>query len=112
MLTSNDWARMASDLTTIRDDNPVSITIRRGSTTLAAQTVRIAQTGMMGRQTDSGPAQESRGGVVVMGASASSAAPLDIAPNDRFNAGGLLYRVVLVRPNQRAATVAEAEVVE
>ena len=107
MLTSNDWARMASDLTTIRDDNPVSITIRRGSTTLAAQTVRIAQTGMMGRQVDSGPAQESRGGVVVVGATT-----LDIAPDDRFNAGGLLYRVVLVRPNRRAAVVAEAELVE
>ena len=31
---------------------------------------------------------------------------------DRFNDAEVLYRVVLVRPNRRAAVVAEAEVVQ
>jgi len=38
---------------------------------------------------------------------------LDIEPGDRFNdAGGVLYQVVLVRPNRAASVVAEAEMVE
>lgn len=110
MLSAADWAAMQADLLAVRGDNAVSITIRRGATTLAAQTVRIARLG--GAQTaasaGSARAQEARGRVVVMGATT-----LDIQPGDRFNdAAGELYQVVLVRPNRRAAVMAEAEIIE
>ena len=48
MLTTSDWARMAADLEDIRGDHSASIVIRRGATTLAAQTVRIARRGSGG----------------------------------------------------------------
>lgn len=106
MLTSNDWLRMKADLVQVRGDNEVAITIRRGSTTLSAQSVRIANVGSGGRRESAG-AEESRGNVVVMGPTT-----LDIQVDDRFTSGGWLYRVKLVRPNVRAAVMAEAEVVE
>lgn len=93
----------------VRGDNEISIAVRRGSSTLGAQSVRIARVGGQSQiKQASGAAQESRGRAVVMGGT-----DLDIQPGDRFNDGaGVLYRVVLVRPNQRAAVMAEAEVVE
>lgn len=108
MLDSTDWARMAADLVDIRGDHEISITIRRGSSTLDAQDVRIARTGGQGQRKDSEGAQESRGRAVVVGGT-----DFDVAPGDRFNDdAGVLYQVMLVRPNRRAAVVAEAEVVE
>jgi len=108
MLDSTDWGRMAADLVSIREDNEESIIIRRGSSTLAAQDVRIARTGGQGQTRDSEGAQESRGRVLVLGGT-----EFDVAPGDRFNDGaGVLYQVVLVRSNREAAVVAEAEVVE
>jgi len=107
IMTIWDWDELATDLATIRGDNEQDITIRRGEETLDAQAVRIARKSA-GRVVDSGDAQESRGRVVVMGGT-----DFDVEPGDRFNDGnGVLYRVVLVRPNQRAAVIAEAEVVE
>jgi hypothetical protein len=37
---------------------------------------------------------------------------LDVQPQDRFTVDGVLYEVILVRPNRTAATVAEARLVE
>lgn len=107
MLSEADWEAMAVDLAAVRADNPTSIVIRRGATTLAAQTVRIARQGASGLRFAGAASEEVRGRVVVAGPPT-----LDIAPGDRFNAGGRLYRVVLVRPNRRASTLAEAELVE
>lgn len=101
-----DWDAAAVDLLAIRDDNSVSITIRRGASTLAAQTVRIARAGTRALQQDAGSIEQSSQPVVVVGA-----VELNIAKGDRFNAGGLLYEVDFVRPNRRAATMAEARVV-
>ncbi|MGD9729961.1 MAG: hypothetical protein AB7R40_22190 [Nitrospiraceae bacterium] len=106
LMNSGDWAAMASDLQAVRDDNAVSITIRRGNSTLAAQTVRIARRSGYQRQ-DSAAATQATTAVVVMGAVA-----LDIQVDDRFTHGGLLYEVGFVRPNRRAATVAEATAIE
>lgn len=101
-----DWTQIAADLAAIVAENSTSIVIRRGGSTLAAQDVRIARNGRASVAESAG-AQESRGRVVVMGG-----VDLDIAPGDRFNDGnGVLYRVVMVRPNRLAAVVAEAEVV-
>lgn len=107
-MTLFDWTQVAADLAAVREENEVSITIRRGSATLDAQDVRIARVGGRSRLSQGDGTQESRGRVVVMGA-----VDLDIQPDDRFNDGaGVLYRVVLVRPNRRAAVIAEAEVIQ
>lgn len=102
MMTASDWAAMRVDLLAVRDDNAVSVVIRRGNTALPAQAVRIAQRGGS-RPAATNAAERVAGGVLVLGDVA-----LDIQPGDRFNANGLLYEVVGVRPNRRAATVAEA----
>ena len=103
-----DWDELAKDLATVRGDNEQDITIRRGSETLNAQAVRIARVGGSGRFVNSDTGQESRGRVVVMGGT-----DFDVEPGDRINdENDVLYRVVLVRPNRRAAVIAEAEMVE
>ena len=106
MLSAADWAAMTADLAAVRGDNPVSIVIRRGETSLAAQTVRVARTGSTGR-TGGDHSEEFRARVVVMGAPT-----LDIQVEDRFTVSGVLYRVTMVRPNRKAATMADAELVE
>lgn len=105
LLTDADRAAMRADLQAVRDDNPVSITIRRGNTTLPTQTVRIARLAPA-RRTDSGQMEQSEQRVVVMGDT-----DLDIAKGDRFNAAGNLYEVDFVRPNQTAMVAAEARLI-
>lgn len=106
MMSADDWQRMAVDLRRVRDDNAVSISIRRGSSTLTAQTVRIARAGTVANRSDSGGLEQSTQRVVVMGEAA-----LDIAIGDRFNVNGDLYEVDFVRPNRRAMVVAEARLI-
>jgi hypothetical protein len=102
-----DWDQVATDLAAVRGENEEDIVIRRGNTTLDAQGVRVARLSRGRIHTGDG-SRESRGGVVVMGGS-----DLDIRPDDRFtDANGVLYRVVIVRPNRRAAVMAEAQVIE
>lgn len=98
---------MQAALTAIRDDRPVTIAIRRGTATLAAQVVRIAKTTKLPANTDSGGTEAVTTGVTVLGDVA-----LDIRPNDRFTVGGLLYEVLNVHPNKDAATMAEARLVQ
>lgn len=108
LIGSGELAQMAADLVEVRDDNGESIVIRRGDSTLSAQTVRIARLGSQGRAQEGQATQQSEGRVVVLGSTT-----LDIQPGDRFNdANGALYQVVLVRPNRTAAVVAEATLVE
>lgn len=107
LMTSADWERMAAELAAVRDDNAVSVSIKRGAAVLPAQTVRIARSASMGQQVDPGGVQQAAGRVVVLGA-----VGLNIQPSDRFVVAGNVYEVVLVRPNRRAATVAEAKLVQ
>ena len=106
MISADDLTQMQADLALTRTDNAVSIVIRRGATTLSAQTVRVVKSGGAGKG-DSGQAEETHGGVVVLGTTS-----LNIQVEDRFNTGGLLYRVTFVDPNRLVATTAEAELVE
>jgi hypothetical protein len=116
LMTGDDWAQMTADLAAARGDNPTSIVIRRGAgaqaVTLAAQSVRIVELRSQER-TPAGQAggtpgtSESRGRVLVLGG-----AGLNIQVDDRFTAGGVLYRVKLVQPNRRVDTQAEVEAVE
>ena len=108
LLNSMDWTRMAADLQSIRDDNPVSIEIRRGTTTLPPQTVRLARQGTTNRRVDAGAIEQSEQRVVVLGD-----LTLDIQKGDRFNdESGELYEVDFVRPNRRAMVLAEARIVQ
>lgn len=106
MLSTEDRAQMTSDLAEIRNDNPVSITIRRGQTSLPAQTVRIARAGDTGLQVDSGPSQETRGQVIVLFGPDG-----DVATGDKFNVDLDLYEVGYVRPNRRERIEAEARLI-
>lgn len=106
-MTPEEWLTMQADLLAVRNMNAVDITIRRGATTLAAQTVRIARAGYGARQATSAGAEQPSTLVVVMGA-----VDLAIQAGDRFTWNSALYEVTLVRPNRRAATVAEAQVVQ
>ena len=107
MLTDADLAQMLSDAAEIVDDNDTSITIRRGGSELAAQTVRLAGAGRASTRRDSEGGQEARGSVIVCGS-----ASLDIAVDDRFTANGVLYRVTYVRPSRLFGIIAEAQVVQ
>jgi hypothetical protein len=102
-----DWTQAAADLAVVRGDNQISLTLRRGSTTLAAQSARIAQKGA-GSETQGIGTRASGGRVVVLFGTTGN-----VQVGDRFNdAAGVLYEVVYVRTNRRAAVTAEAEVVE
>ena len=107
MLTDADRVYMTAGLRAIRDDRPVSIVIRRGSTTLAAQTVRIARGGnVQAGSSDTAGTQAAIAPVVVVGDAA-----LDIKPNDRFTVGGILYQVSAIHPNRDHGTQAQARMV-
>ena len=108
MLTAADRARMTAGLRTIRDDRAVSIAIRRGSTTLAAQTVRIARGGnAQAGAADVAGVQAAIAPVVVVGDAA-----LDIKPQDRFTVAGALYEVTAIHPNRDHGTQAQARLVQ
>lgn len=107
MQTADDIAQMKKDLAEVRGDNEVEITIRRGTTTLSAQKVRIAGGGNQAALLATEGAEESQKGVVVLGA-----IDLNIQVADRFNANGMLYAVDFVHPNRRSRTEAEAHVIQ
>ena len=106
MMSSSDWSAMRSDLQDVVADNSVSITLRRGANTLAAQTVRIVRTRASNIRNSPG-AQQSVGPAVVVGD-----IDLDIQAGDRFTVANVLYEVEFVRPNRRAITAAEVKAVQ
>lgn len=108
MLSPADRAAIKAAMTAIRDDRPTSIVIRRGkSTTLPAQTVRIAKTTKLPANTDSEGMQAVTTGVTVLGDTT-----LNIQPADRFTVSGQLYEVLNVHPNKDAGIMAEARLVQ
>jgi hypothetical protein len=106
MIDRGDLEQMQADLQAVRDNRPVSITIRRATATLAAQTVRVGRVGA-GSGLNSGNTREARGSIIVLGDP-----DLDIQVDDRFNTGGRLYRVSYVRLNRDSHTLAEGELIE
>ena len=95
---NTDWTAMAADLAEIRADNEVSVALRRGATTLAAQNVRIAQAGRQAAQLATGELEAALIEATVLGGTT-----LDIAPGDRFTVAGILYEVTAVAPNRRVS---------
>jgi hypothetical protein len=106
MLSLDDLTQMQADLAAVRGDNQVSVVIRRGTTTLAAQQVRVARLGP-GQKREDVDVREARGQVVLLGSTS-----FDVQLDDRFTLSGVLYRVSFVRPNRTVAVMAEAEQVE
>ena len=106
LMTEADWAAMSADLAAVRGDNEVSIAIRRGNTTLASQAVRIARLGQRGSAPVGTVVSEVQQGVVALGGLS-----FDVQVGDRFTVAGVLYEVTTVRPNRRAAVVAEAKAI-
>lgn len=83
----------------------VSVVIRRGATTLPAQSVRLSSSS--GSRVGSNGLSEAQAGGIVQGAPT-----LDIQTDDRFTANGVVYRVVFVRPFRTHETIADVEVIE
>jgi hypothetical protein len=82
----------------------VDVVLRRGSTTLAAQSMALAlPTSRGAREGRSAGAAGAQADVVLWGAPT-----LNIAVGDRFTWDGVACEVVLVRPGRTLATVAEA----
>lgn len=107
MLDAADFTQMQANLLEIIGDHSDSITIRRGETTIAAQSVRIERTGGTGNLKDSDFSEERQGSIVVVGGIS-----LDIQIGDRFTVSNQLFRVTFVRSNAQIGKQAEAELVE
>ena len=108
MLSTADLAKMKADVLDVIGDHSASITIRRGNTTLAAQTVRVERVGRSGsQQKDAAASDQTESRMVVVGDE-----DLDIALGDRFNALGFLCEVTAVHPNTQIGTQAEAVVIQ
>ena len=106
MLTAGDRAQMVADLLAIRDDNVISVSIRRKNVTLAAQSVRVARAAS-GRDAQGGATVESETSITVLGG-----VDLNIARGDRFTVDGEVYEVDNVLPNRRHAIMARARMVQ
>jgi hypothetical protein len=80
-----------------------SLVLRRGATTLAAQSGRIVRD-EVAREPRSEAGQTAIGRALIYGGPA-----MNIARGDRLTFGGMLYEVTFVRPDRTVETVAEAE---
>lgn len=98
---------MEDDLTAIRLENEKMIALRRGNSTLSAQSMRVEIAGTRAFRLQSDAARESRQAVFILAAKTA-----DIALEDRFTLDEQVYRVVFVQPNKTAATIAEGVLVE
>jgi head-tail adaptor len=107
MSTPADWLRIQQSLTAIRDMNAVSLVLRRGATTLAAQSFRVERKGNQSAQRGSAGAEQAETAVALLGAVTAN-----IQAQDRFTLAGALYEVTLVHPNRLAGTQADAKVIE
>ena len=101
-------AQVRVDLMAVRDERAESITLRRGDSTVSAQTVRIERTSSFGMAVRSLNGEEYRATAIVLGD-----IDLDIEVQDRFNdQNGIVFVVIFVNPNRDACCVAEVAAVE
>lgn len=109
MLDDADSAQMQAELLEVIGDHAVSIVIRRGDTTLAAQQVRIEMAKGSTRENlrEGVYSEETRSRVTIVGG-----IDLDIQKDDRFNTLGSLFRVTAVQPNRQIGVMAAAEMVQ
>ena len=98
-----DWTQAQKDMRKIRADNEISVALRRGDTTLSAQSMRIEYAGSRGFRLQSDAAREANQAVFILGEP-----DMDVKIDDRLTYNNVLFRVVFVQPNRLAATIAEA----
>lgn len=91
----------------IRARNEVSLVIRRGESTIAAQPMRIEYAGTRGFKIQSDAAREAQQAVFILGEP-----DMDIQRDDRLTYNGMLIEVVFIQLNRLAATIAEGIVVQ
>ena len=106
-LSAADIEQMKTDVALVISSSPTSVSLRRGSSTLTAQTVLLANRRAVSKVASSETGQEARQIVQILGELG-----LDIQRDDRFTVGGRLYRVISVRPDYPACVQAEAEAIE
>ncbi len=105
-MDADELAEIQNALLDVISEAAVSLALRRGGTTLAAQSVRIGG-GQGGRRTYGTHTSETRADVVIGGAT-----DLDIQIDDEFNLDESLYQVRYVHPNRMFMTRAEAQRVQ
>ncbi len=89
-------------LRAIRARKEVSLVIRRGSGTLAAQDMRIEMAGSRGARLQSDAARAATQAVFILGEH-----DMDIQPEDRLTYEGHLIKVVFIQLNRELGTIAE-----
>lgn len=104
---SFDWIQAANDMRAIRAENEVSLAIRRASSTLTAQSMRIEYAGSRGYRLQSDAARAAAQAVFILGEP-----DMNIQREDRLTFDGHVIEVVFIQPNRLAATIAEAIVIE
>lgn len=102
-----NWTQAQADMRAVRAENEVSVVLRRGETSLTAQSMRIEYAGTRGFRLQSDAARSANQAVVILGEP-----DMNVAVDDRLTYGGVLFRVVFVQPNRLACTIAEAVAVE
>ena len=100
---SFDWVSARADLRAIRAENEVSVALRRATSTLTAQLMRIEYAGTRGFRLQSDAARSANQAVFILGEY-----NMDIAIDDRLTYGSVLFKVVFIQPNRLAGTIAEA----
>lgn len=80
---------------------PTSITVRRGNTTLSAQTVRLETLASQRAVVGEGGITHQIDGLLLGYRNHPVQSNTDIQAGDRFVAGGLAFEVVAVMPDQR-----------
>jgi len=91
----------------IRARNEVSLAIRRGSSTLTAQLMRIEYAGSRGFRVQSDAARAATQAVFILGEP-----DMDIQPDDRLTYQQKLIKVVFIQVERQFATIAEGVVEE
>ena len=94
-------------LRAIRARNEVSLSIRRGSSTLTAQDMRIEYAGSRGMRLQSDAARAATQAVFILGEP-----DMDIQAEDRLTYQSKLIKVVFIQVERQFATIAEGEVEE
>lgn len=110
-LTSWDDHNQAVDAALIISDATTSITVKRGATTLSAQTVRIEDMSGRGRTwTSAGVVYEID--ALIIGYKGHPSLPdCDLKPGDRFAVEGALYEIVALIPGNPTSVQAYARTV-
>lgn len=104
MINEHDIANLKQDIDSVIGDNPVSITLKRGSDKLGAQTVRLLKPG----RNDPRVGKTDAGTEITSDVNILGPVGLDVEKGDTFVLGGLLYEVLFVDPHRQVQTLAEA----